>query len=187
MNTLFNYVSSPSELLAEFFYALPYEADQLGVQIIKIRGQRQELSTHIAASMAQSSETWHDNAPADALFQELYQLDNRESKLVVASRFLLRVPYPTPEVTFATIGSRLVCEMHGDEFKLDIVGNLPIYESDTEEEGVERGSISAPMPRALLGTVSDQTATVDMGDRLLEIRVLDIDQVAQQTAHSQNI
>jgi transcription elongation GreA/GreB family factor len=178
------YIMSSSELQEGFWYALPFEAEQLHLQVGEIKESRSSLSVHISEAMEQSSETWHDNAPADALFGEMRQLDIRQKDLVVAERFLIPVNYPTIIVPFATIGSRVLCSMGGDEFELDIIGDLPISQSGMDDAGIiERSSCAAPLARALLGAQANSTVQAEVNDRVIEIDVLAIDQNAQWLAH----
>lgn len=180
MSESLNYISSADELDPFYSYVLPYEFRRLSKQLAEIRGKRGVVSSHIKDAMEQSSETWHDNAPAEALFGEMYQLDTRESGLVTASKHLVEVPYPNEEIDFATIGSRVLCGMGSDQFYLDITGNLPLYKDDDDHHEVERGSIAAPMPRAILGARADSVVEVDMSTRTLEVSILEIDQNSQR-------
>jgi len=183
MSELATYIRSASELQPNFTYALPYESRRLHEQVQGIRDKRHILSGHISDAMEQSSETWHDNAPADALFGEMYQLDSRESSLAVAARFLIKVPYPTAEIGFVTIGTRVECEMAGEVFKIDITGNAPLSRDEEDHDEVERGSIDAPMPRGLLGALPNTEFVLDINGRTLEIGIVGIDQDAQRLAY----
>jgi len=180
MNEFVGYITSSKDLDPVYTYVLPYESNRLSKQVAEIKQKRGIVSGHIADAMEQSSETWHDNAPAEALFGEMYQLDTRESGLVSASRHLIEVAYPTIVVDFATIGSRVLCGMGGDKFYLDITGNLPLNKDEDDHHEVERGSIAAPMPRALLGAKAGSVVEVDMPGRILEVEILEIDQNSQR-------
>lgn len=184
MSELLTYIKSANDLDANAVYALPYETLRLEKQLQAIGLSQGEIAGHISDAMEQSSETWHDNAPADALFGEMFQLDKRHADLVRAARRLIKVSYPTDEVAFATIGSRVLCSIgKGEKFHLDIVGNLPLSEEEEDHDEVERGSISAPMPRALLGVKIGETVAVDLPGRILEVSVANIDQAAQRLAY----
>ena len=177
------YIDSVDGLKDNYFYALPYEAIRLNKQLQEIINKRRSLAGHISEAMEQSSETWHDNAPAEALFGEMYHLDVRESGLVKAARKVIKVPYPRAEVPFATIGSRLLCSMRGDEFQIDVTGNLPLYGDEADHEEVERGSISASLPRALLGAKRGAIVELSLKTKISMVDVLEIDQTAQQHAY----
>lgn len=180
MSENFRYIASATEIDPTSTYVLPYEAVRLLKQLDEIREKRGVVSGHIKDAMEQSSETWHDNAPADALFGEMYQLDTRESGLVTAYKHLVEVPYPTTEVNFATIGSRVLCGMGSDQFHLDITGNLPLNKDEEDHHEVERGSVAAPMPQAMLGATVDSVVEVKLPGRELEVLILEIDQNAQR-------
>ncbi len=181
----FEYVSSPSQLIEHEFYALPHEMRLLEAQLATIRLNRGIIAANIGDTMGESSESWHDNAPAEALFGEMYQLDKREAGLISATKHLTQVPYPNIDIPFATIGSRLTCDISGDIFRLDISGNLPAMAEQIHEKDVEKGSISAPLPRALLGSRPLEQVRSIIGGQALEIVVVEVDQDAQQTYYSE--
>ena len=160
------YIDSVDGLKDNYFYALPYEAIRLNKQLQEIINKRRSLAGHISEAMEQSSETWHDNAPAEALFGEMYHLDVRESGLVKAARKVIKVPYPRAE-----------------EFQIDVTGNLPLYGDEADHEEVERGSISASLPRALLGAKRGAIVELSLKTKISMVDVLEIDQTAQQHAY----
>lgn len=175
------YIKSAAEIDPDMYYGLPHEVEAMFAQIEGIRDGRGELAGHIEEAMRQSSETWHDNAPADALFGEMYQLDSKESGLVRASRNLIRIEYPTSEVDFATVGSRVLCSIAGGEFFLDITGNIPLSDlTHRDDHDIERGSLAAPMPQSLVGAFAGTTVLAAINEREIEIAVLDINQDAQR-------
>ncbi len=172
------FITSPQQIVEGTFYALPHEIEALSEQMEDILTKRHVLSGHIKDAMEQSSETWHDNAPADALFGEMNALDQKEHKLVVAERNLEPVEYPPLDFDLVTIGSRVGCVIGAEEFEMDITGNLPFsLESYT---GVESGSIAAPMPQALLGAIAGSTVVAQVAGRSIEIGVSSVDQAAQR-------
>lgn len=181
-----DYITSPTDIDPDKYYGLPHEVRLMEAQIGAIRDSRSELADHIEDAMSQSSETWHDNAPADALFGEMYQLDSRESGLIRASRNLIRLAYPTHDVEFATIGSRVLCSIAGSEFLLDLTGNIPLSgQGHRDDYDVERGSLVAPMPQSLLGAHENTTRSANINDRVIDIKVISIDQEAQQNEYGQ--
>lgn len=160
------------------FYALPHEERFMQQQTASIKKKRKDLAAHIRESMRQSSETWHDNAPAEALFGEMKPLDTLESKFTIAKRHLTLVEYPEPSLKQVTIGSRVGCLIAQDSFYLDITGNLPVtLETDGD---VESGSVVAPMPNALLGAKAGQAVLATINERIIEIDVISVDQTSQR-------
>ena len=171
-------ILSAEQLTEGDFYALPHEVAFMESQVRDIKSKRVILAGHIKDSMEQSSETWHDNAPADALFGELNMLDGRESKLAVAERRLTVVEYPDPDFSLVTIGTRVGCVISGSSFEIDVTGNLPLtLPADGE---VETGSIAAPMPRALLGAEQEASVEADINGRIIEIGIMSVDQTTQR-------
>lgn len=176
------YITSPGQIIEGQYYALPHELALAMSQIERLQAKRSHLAGHISEAMQQSSETWHDNAPADALFGEMRIIDNQELGMAVATRRLHLVEYPTPDFPFITIGSRATCSVGGDVFEIDIAGNLPVhYDSNSD---VEVGSISAPMPKALLGGEPSKIVEVRIGHRTLQVGILAVDQTSQKLLHN---
>lgn len=172
------FITSPEQIIDGAYYALPYEVDLMERELEAMKLKRGGIALHIEEAMAQSSETWHDNAPADALFGEMGMIDQRESSLRKAKKKLHLLEYPPENLDVVTIGSRALISMGGDEFFMDITGNLPL--NMPHEEGVEVGSIAAPMPRAALGVRPGEAAGLKVENRDLAFTVLDLDQTAQR-------
>jgi transcription elongation GreA/GreB family factor len=171
-------IVSPEEIQDGSFYALPHEVQVLKNQFVTISEQRAMLAGHIQDAMEQSSETWHDNAPADALFGEMKLLDRKEATMRRAEIHLVVVEYPDPEFRLVTMGSRVGCVIAGSEFLMDIVGNLPI--TLKPEDDIEAGSVIAPIPKALLGAKVGSSVVAQIGKRNVEVSVSSLDQVSQR-------
>jgi transcription elongation GreA/GreB family factor len=176
------YITDVSQLEPSVYYALPHEVAELEREVASIRIHRAELSGHISDAMEQSSETWHDNAPADALFGAMRQLDTREVKLAAASRKIVLLAYPTADLEVVTIGSRVLCLQGSEEFFVDIAGNLPLTRA-VHDTDIEVATVNAPMTRALLGRAEGETVDYEVGSRRFNIAVLAINQTVQQQSY----
>ncbi|MBP6961923.1 GreA/GreB family elongation factor [Candidatus Saccharibacteria bacterium] len=171
------HITSASQITEGTFYCLPHEEVLMHEQIGHVKNKRGVLAGDITEAMEQSSETWHDNAPADALFGEMRVLDLHGTKLAVAKRNLVIVRYPEPDFNQITIGSRVGCIMLGEEFEMDITGNLPIaLKSDGD---VEKSSIDAPITQALLGALVNSVVEFTVDGRDIEVIVSTLNQTAQ--------
>lgn len=175
-------IFSREQLIEAEYYGLPHEVALLREQIEGVDEKLRQIAPHITDAMEQSSETWHDNAPADALFGEVRILDERRGKLIAAKRKLHVVEYPEPDFAKVAIGTRALCEIMGDAFEIDVVGNLPIFHPDDGD--VETGSVDAPMPRSLLGAEEGHIVAATIGERVVEISVLGVDQRAQRAFYT---
>lgn len=128
--------------------------------------------------MHQSSETWHDNAPADAIRHEAQAFLKKRSRIsqILTRRFVL--DYPTPETPFATIGSRVTLSLNGSEpFQIDIVGVQPGEDGSSE---LDVCSYRAPLARAVIGKINGETAEADINGRVVTVQVIGVDQIAQR-------
>lgn len=174
------HISSKEQLIEGVYYCLPSEQAASDRELARIATSRFGLASDISDAMQQSSETWHDNAPVDVLFGHLKQLDKNEARIVNAARTRHLVDFPTPEIDFVTIGSRVTCEISGDRFELDIVGNMPV--NGGSNDNVDQGSVDAPLPQALIGKHADETTKAEIApDRVIAVWIISINQEAQQT------
>jgi transcription elongation GreA/GreB family factor len=180
------YISSVEQLEEGVFYCLPSDVAQLDSELESIAAQRTMLADELTDAMGQSSETWHDNAPADVLYSLQRQLNQREATMRKAARTLRLLPYPEADLDFITVGSRVDCDMAGDRLRLDIVGNLPIHRPYREND-IEVASIAAPISRALLGKRIGETAIAEIGPtRSTSILIFGIEQLQPHSIETTN-
>src|SRR3954467_2351016 len=84
---------------------LPFERDMLVAELEKLGIEQTDLGRLLAEAMDQSSETWHDNAPADAVNNQARLLTQRAEGLIRNLGSALLLNYPDPSDGIATIGS----------------------------------------------------------------------------------
>ncbi len=181
----YEYLFSPDQIAEGEVFALPHEVNTMNIELSSIKEMKWKLADAIADVMRESSESWHDNAPANALYEELNAADAKQAQIGKALDYLIIADYPHEGIERITLGSRVLCDIGGDKFFMDIVGNLPAIR-DLEVENVERGSIVAPMSQALLGAFTGESVIADVNSVDIEITVVLIDQLAQQELNSHN-
>lgn len=136
-----------------------------------------ELGRLLGDAMQQSSETWHDNAPADAVNQESRALEGRAKSLLTILRNSIDISAPSNAETAITVGSHVVVQFDGDDqdthfFLSGAVRDLELPEALSECEVV---TVSSPIGSTLLGKSAGETASyTGPRDRAIIIHIRNI-------------
>jgi len=176
-------ISSVEQLHEGVTYLLPHELIRVQDLLAKTEAELKVLAEQRFEAMHQSSETWHDNAPAEAIKHTGEVPGRRRDKLdkMLRSQFIL--DYPSKEIPFATIGSRVLIKVGQTEpFTIDIVGAQT--ESTDSNPDIEESTYRSPLAIAIIGKSVGETPLATIGDRTLEVTILGIDQEAQQLEYS---
>ena len=144
-----------------------------------IRKQRL-LANHLKDAMSQSSETWHDNAPAEVIIKESELLAKNAEDL---SRFLANSTVYCSKIQSheATLGSYCKISYIDDDKVLwiHLVGSNLVYTNhnstsiidSTNMHPIDNASIHSPLAKILIGKHADLTKTLYVGEKL-KIRLL---------------
>lgn len=173
-----NLIRSLEDINERVDYLLPHEVDMLSRQLEDTELELRRLGELKNEAMHQSSETWHDNAPADAIRHEAQIFLKQRSRIsqILTNRSVL--DYPTQETPFATIGSRVTLSLNGsDAFQIDIVGVQP--GKDVSDE-LDVCSYRAPLAKAVIGKIKGEFAEADINGRQVSLGIIDVDQNAQR-------
>lgn len=102
-------------------------------------------------AMSQSSETWHDNAPADATLHELGRIADAGRKL---HELLNKPDHPDPDVNspIIQIGSLAILQIWGDTVGIAVVGSPLLYRDDEFEDILEVDEVVILGPESPLGS-----------------------------------
>lgn len=172
-----NLIRSLEDINEGVDYLLPHEVNMLARQLEDTEIELRRLGELKNEAMHQSSETWHDNAPADAIRHEAQVFLKKRSRLsqILTNRSVL--DYPTPSTPFATIGSRVTLSLNGSEpFEIYIVGVQPGEDGNGE---LDVCSYRAPLAKAVIGKVNGEITTADINGRIVNLQVINVDQNAQ--------
>lgn len=145
-------LQSPEDVNPNLQYLLPHEVTSIQSELDSIDNELRRLGELKNEAMHQSSETWHDNALADAIRHDARLKLHRRSLLESMLREGVRLGYPPPDTTFVTIGSRVTVKMGQETFGIDIVGLQPVDITENES-GIEVCSYKAPLAQPLIGAV----------------------------------
>ncbi len=177
-----NLIRSLEDINDNFDYILPHEVDVLTRQLEDTELELRRLGELKNEAMHQSSETWHDNAPADAIRHEAQTFLKKRSRLsqILTNRFVL--DYPTKEIPYATIGSRVTLSLNGsDPFQIDIVG---IQTGEDAGRELDVCSYRAPLAKAVIGKINGEFSEADINGRIVNVQVIKVDQNAQHQTSS---
>lgn len=148
-------------------------------EFIKIQEHHGEL---MGEAMGQSSETYHDNAPAEAVLHEQTVLMRRVQPLQRIFRNHTVIDYPEQGSSDAALGSTVEVSINdGEPFGIQIVGYL---DKRYENDEVEQATYSSPLGAALLGHSVGEIIDADIhgNERALQIVGIDQRQVVQHYA-----
>ena len=139
--------------------ALPFEISALGQKIQSYKLEQIRLGRQLGEAMNQSSETWHDNAPADAINTQSVVLSDQAGKTDQALSSSVKFEYPTEEDMQATLGSIVEILYDGDD-KPEIVyltgvtrsiSTINDYTDARFSDEFDAVTISSPLGQCLIG------------------------------------
>lgn len=155
---------------------LAHEVDVVRQELASLAVIQAHHGELLGEAMTQAAETYHDNAPAEAVRDDQEVLMRRAKPLLHMLKHHVIVPYPEADNPDVQIGSRVTVKVgeSNEIFRVDIVGFRPT--SPDEVDGVDMLSYEAPLAEALLGHTTGDT--VEFGQRKMDYHVVGIDQAA---------
>lgn len=157
----------------DFLPILPIEANLITRQFAHLTGKQSELAKLLNEAMTQTSETWHDNAPADHVNLESIKTSNAAERVIKAMTSAVVFDYPE-ETEEVTLGSAIEAEVGGNGDKnMLLVG----YSQDIKEflvPNVAVFSLQSPLGEAVLGAKRGQEIQYSVGARAMSLVVRSI-------------
>lgn len=153
---------------------LPFEVDSLHGTMRQHIADQARLGKLLGEAMEQSSETFHDNAPADAIEDEAYILVSRVGGTKQAIRGAVEFSYPDEVSTAVTLGSIVEISYDGDDDDRETVYMTGyVREVDFLELGlpehVEVVTLSSPLGSSLLGLKEGDEAVYTVQGRIQRV------------------
>lgn len=140
---------------------LPFEMSALIERFGELVGDQEELSRLLGEANRQSSETWHDNAPGDAINSASHVVSSEARAIQQKIREAITIEYPD-ETREATLGSLVFVKLRSG------AGPRPVYITGVTRDankippiGIPDDAlvvtIKSPLARALLGAAEGET------------------------------
>lgn len=153
-------------------FILPDEYKLALAKIAGMESHQEVLSAALGDAMDQSSETFHDNAPQEAVVAESTVLVERAKPIIKLLRSHRIAGYPE-DAYRVSIGTRVKISINGGpEFEIDVVGASWLHDDDPSE--VEKTSYSAPIVSGILGSGQGDEVVTTINGKALKIKVLGI-------------
>lgn len=158
--------------VAEHFYVLDADRQWAVNRIVELEKAIADLGPEFEEAFNQSSETWHDNAPFEAV--------RDKQSLMAAERHSLRevlnkaaTSHPKPVAGIVGLGTYVTATEKGKKFKFFIAGHWSPHIGETVN-GAFVISCSSPLGKAMLGLKAGQTATLEKPQRSLLIEEVQV-------------
>lgn len=166
---------------------LPFEVSLAEDEFEKHKKEQGLLSAKLGEAMNQSSETWHDNAPAEAITADSKVLAERAKKTIGVLQNSVVFEYPTSDEEEVTLGSLVTYRYKGDEdeSKLYITGSTRTVGADIEgrlltddDQELDFATLSSPLVMAMLGkTAGKDVHFIPNGRRPVDLTIVSVDQI----------
>lgn len=153
---------------------LPIEAALIPKKFGDLTGRQSELAALLNEAMTQTSETWHDNAPADAVNLESIRTSNAAERIIRAMSHAVVFDYPT-DTEVVTLGSAISASMNGNDAKRFFLVGFTQDVKELLEPGVSVFTLASPLGEAMLGAKPEQELEYRVGGRVMSIVVNGID------------
>jgi transcription elongation GreA/GreB family factor len=130
----------------------------------------------LGEAMGQSSETYHDNAPMEAVLNEQTVLMRRVQPLQRIFRNHAFVDYPEATSTAVAMGSTANVSIDGGEpFSIQLVGYL---DGEYDDDDIEQATYASPLGEALLGHHAGDTVDAEIHGNARKLTIVELDQQA---------
>lgn len=156
---------------------LPHEVTLLTNKFDDYVKDQNALGEELGDAMSQAAETFHDNAPADAINHESRLLFARAEPVRELLRKHLVVEYPTEDVDEIVIGSTVIVEIGDIVETYEIAGQR---HATQESDEVSIITPSSPLASHLLGKKNGDNFPAVIGNRNTHIRILEVSQTRQR-------
>lgn len=162
---------------------LPFEHALLHGELQDLGVAQSALSRLLGEAMQQSSETWHDNAPADAINHEGRILSARAEQIIATLGRVVVVGYPTADDESITLGTIVGIKYQGDDevehlLLTGVTRNAPHFSFDANIPGpLQIVTAQSPLGSAILGHKPGDTPQYEVRDRMLCVAIDSVQQL----------
>lgn len=175
-----DYETQREGIEAGAYYILPNEVESLSARLALLGVTQEELGTLLNEAMTQSSETFHDNAPADAINSASHIVTSEANTIIRVLHYAARIPYPetTDQMRIGNIVS-VVYEDDDVPERVLLTGYTRKVDTsaiNTEDE-ISVVSAGSPMGLALLDAHVGEQVGYEVNERNFKLGVVAIDSI----------
>ena len=157
---------------------LPFEQRELEVELLGHTATQQELSKLLGEAMNTTSETWHDNAQADAVTMQSTVLVKQASGVLSALKNRFIVPYEHDEKDKVSIGALVHILIGNSPETVFITGQRRSVPKDIAQvvgEDTMPISMQSPIGTAIFDKGEGAVASYKVVERELHITVVGVE------------
>lgn len=159
---------------------LDFELERSRKRFTELMETQKNNGSLLAQSMQDSSETWHDNAAAEAISAESRGLASQASILTKILNQGTIVEYPQADFDRVTLGSIVLVDFgDGEDEPMLITGvttNISEIEGYDWPENYESVTVKSPLGRALIDSQVGDAVKYSVNGREISVTVKDIHQ-----------
>ncbi len=156
------------------FLLLPHELALVHRDYEALARVQQQHGELLGEAMGQSSETYHDNAPAEAVIDAQTVLMRRVQPLQRIFRNHTVVDYPEEDSALAALGSTVEVSINsGEAFGVQIVGYL---DKSFDDDDIEQANYDSALGVALLGEMAGDVIEADIHGSKHQLEIIRVDQ-----------
>lgn len=161
-------------------HLLPGEYALLRRVLDEFDEEKRRQGAEMGAAMAESSETDHDNAPAEAIQSERGNLVALVRPFLDIHRRWQEIEFPDPDSSLIVLGSRVeITQDQREPFLLDIVGfRASFHPSQLQCPEADLITEETPLATALMGHKAGDIFDAEIVDRSVRIDVISVDQLS---------
>lgn len=157
---------------------LSFEQRQLEIELLGHEITQAELGVLLGEAMTTTSETWHDNAQADAVVMQSHIHGNQAKEVIEALRESIVIPDEQDEKDKVSIGALvrvLIDQLPETIFITGKQRRLPGEVAAIVGEETSAVNIRSPIGAAIFDQVEGATVSYRVGDRNLQVTIVSIE------------
>jgi len=157
---------------------LPFEQKQLEIELLGHTATQNELSRLLGEAMQTTSETWHDNAQADAVTMQSGILVQQANGVLSALKNRFIIPYEHDEKSKVSIGALVNVFIGAYPETMFMTGrqrSLPESVTAVVGEDTTAVNVQSPLGEVIFDKPEGTVASYRVGDRQLEVTIVSIE------------
>jgi transcription elongation GreA/GreB family factor len=157
---------------------LPFEQRQLEIELLGHAATQSELGALLGEAMTTTSETWHDNAQADAVTMQSHILEKQAKYVIGALKNRMIVPYEQDEQDKVSIGALVHVLIGRSPETMFLTGRqrrLPEEVTAIVGEDTTTVNMQSPIALAIFDKTEGEVSSYQVGEREFKVTVVSIE------------